>query len=98
MKKIGLRFCTYIKCFKYVCRILSQRICLVELSKKFHFSISDLSHLDPSIIYEFLRESSELMENFIRDYVSMEELETWLALKSFEKFQEKLSITSFDGM
>ena len=54
--------------------------------------------MDPSIIYAFLRESSELMENFIRDYVSMEELETWLALKSFEKFQEKLSITSFDGM
>jgi len=66
----------------------------------FHYNSSnflDLSLIDPQIIFVFLENHPELIKQYVSDFVSKEAIESWLDLKSLEKFHERLSITSFDG-
>lgn len=62
-----------------------------------HIFLQDLSMLDPEIIYEFLKGSPLLMKEYVHNHVSRDELESWLDYKTFESFQQRLSVTSFDG-
>lgn len=62
-----------------------------------HSLLLDLSIIDPEIIYEFLKNSPELIQQYVQKHVSKEELDAWLDLKTLEKFHERLSITGIDG-
>ena len=43
--------------------------------------------MDPEIIHLFLKNNPKLMDNYIREHVSKEELELWLDMKTVEKYQ-----------
>ena len=46
----------------------------------------------------FLKNHPSLIQQYVNDYVTREDIEEWLDIKTLAKYHERLSITSFDGM
>ena len=45
----------------------------------------------------FLQNHPTLIKEYVNSYVSKEDIEDWLDIKTLAKYHERLSISSFDG-
>lgn len=70
---------------------------LCKTNYSFYSCLSDLSVIDPRIIYEFLDKSPQLILEYVKEHVSKEQLITWLDLKTVERLHDNLSINEFHG-
>ena len=63
----------------------------------FSFLLLDLNLLDPEIIYTFLKECPKVIEDFVRDHVTLDQLEIWLSMKSIEQQHKNIDMDLMEG-